>query len=185
MSSNEIVCTNIKVYKPIYNEVNGNYYDECPYVKYRRGPNTIYTCPCISGCSLNNRQQFTQHFNTKAHSNWINNLGKDENIKLIKELRIKNGLNENKLRIADNKIKLQARQLNRELNKIEMIKKDYNNYKITTELSIKHKNEYIIDLEENIKILEEHTGLSIKSYDSRSSNDSILTDESYSSIQTD
>ena len=66
-----------------------------------------------------------------------------------------------------------------------MIKKDYNNYKLTTELSIKHKNEYIIDLEENIKILEEHTGYSIESCNSRNSNDTILTDESYSSIQTD
>ena len=66
-----------------------------------------------------------------------------------------------------------------------MIKKDYNNYKLTTELSIKHKNEFINDLEENIKILEEHTGLSIESCDSRNSNDTILSDESDSSIQTD
>lgn len=185
MASLEIVSTNIQIYNPIYDEDTGIYNDECPYKKYSRGQHITYTCPCISGRTLNNRQQFLQHFNSKTHTCWRENLGKDENIKVIKDLRILNGKNENKLRLAMNKIKLQARQLTREINKIEMIKKDYNNYKLTTELSIKHKNEFINDLEENIKILEEHTGLSIESCDSRNSNDSILSDESYSSIQTD
>ena len=162
MTSLEIVSTDIQIYKPIYDTDTGLYIDECPYKKYSRGQYITYTCPCISGRTLNNRQQFLQHFNSKTHTSWRENLGKDENIKTIKELRILNGKNENQLRLANNKIKLQARQLIREINKIEMIKKDYKNYKITTDLSIKHKNEYINDLEENIKILEEHTGLSIE-----------------------
>tara|TARA_R110001592_G_scaffold113469_4_gene312588 strand:+ start:1255 stop:1818 length:564 start_codon:yes stop_codon:yes gene_type:complete len=185
MTSMEIVSTNIQIYKPIYDEDTGLYNDNCPYKKYSRGQHITYTCPCISGRTLNSRQQFLQHFNSKTHTCWRENLGKDENIKVIKELRILNGKNENNLRLANNKIKLQSRQLSREINKIEMIKKNYNDYKSTTELSIKHTNKYIIDLEENIKILEKHTGLYIESCDYTKSNDTILTDESYSSIQTD
>lgn len=185
MASLEIVSTNIQVYKPVYDAETGLYNDECPYKKYSRGQHITFTCPCISGRTLNNRQQFLQHFNTKTHTCWRENLGKDENMKLIKNLRIINGKIENKLRLANNKIKLQARQLITEITKFEIIKKDYKNYKITTELSIKHKNEHINDLEENIKLLEQHTGLSIESCDSRNSNDTILTNDSYSSIQTD
>ena len=124
MASLELVSTDIKVYKPVYDEDTGLYNDECPYKKYSRDQYITYTCPCISGRTLNNRQQFLQHFNSKTHTCWRENLGKDENIKVIKDLRILNGKNENKLRLAINKIKLQARQLTREINKIEMIKKD-------------------------------------------------------------
>tara|TARA_B100000925_G_C21749757_1_gene362950 strand:+ start:87 stop:569 length:483 start_codon:yes stop_codon:yes gene_type:complete len=151
MASLEIVSTNIQVYKPVYDEETGLYKDECPYKKYSRCQNLIYTCPCISGCSLNRRQQFLQHFNTKAHTNWRENLGKDENIKLIKELRIADGKKENLLRIANTKIKLQARRLQIELTKNNSLKE-----------SIKNKDTYIKDLENNIKLLEETSGLCVE-----------------------
>ena len=90
MANNQIVRQDIEEYVPKFNEETGEYYDVCPYEKFSRCQKITYKCPCISGRSLNTRQQFLQHFDTKTHTTWRNNLGKDENKQIIKNLQIEN-----------------------------------------------------------------------------------------------
>ena len=147
----EIVRTDFEEYAPTFDEVTGGYIDVCPYEKYSRGQNKVYTCPCISGRTLNNRQQFLQHFKTKAHTNRLKNMGNDGSIKLIKELRVLNGKNENKVR-------LQARHLKRLSVQIDMLEKELLVTKKANDDIIKYKNDIIYELNDNIKMLEETTG---------------------------
>ena len=79
MANKQIVRKDFEEYVPKFNEDTGEYYDVCPYEKFSRCQKITYRCPCISGRSLNTRQQFLQHFDTKTHTTWRNNLGKDEN----------------------------------------------------------------------------------------------------------
>jgi len=124
---------------------------------------SVYTCRRISGRTLNNRQQFIQHFKTKAHSNWLKNLGKDENLKLIKELRVDNGK-------KDNKIRLQARHMKRLHRHTEMLENEISVNKKANDNIIKYKNDIIHELQENIKMIEDTTGHTIV-YDDESHND--------------
>lgn len=159
----QLVRTEIEDYAPAFNEETGEYSDACPYEKYTRGQQSVYTCRCISGRTLNNRQQFIQHFKTKAHSNWLKNLGKDENLKLIKELRVDNGK-------KDNKIRLQARHMKRLHRHTEMLENEISVNKKANDNIIKYKNDIIHELQENIKMIEDTTGHTIV-YDDESHND--------------
>ena len=154
-NESQLVRTEIEEYAPLFDEETGEYTDVCPYEKYSRGQNKVYSCPCICGRTLNNRQQFLQHFKTKAHANWLKNMGKDGNVKLIKELRIENGK-------KDNKIRLQARHMKRLLKNIEMLEKELSVTKKANSEILKYKNDVITDLQDNIKLLEEATGHSIE-----------------------
>ena len=155
MQNQELVRTEIEEYAPKFDEVTGEYTDECPYEKYSRGQNKVYTCSCISGRTLNNRQQFLQHFKTKAHTNWLKNMRKDGSIKLIKELRVLNGKNENKIR-------LQARHMRRLVANIDMLEKELLVTKKANDDILKYKNDVIYELQDNIKLLEEATGNSVE-----------------------
>tara|TARA_B110000967_G_C18617109_1_gene426909 strand:+ start:38 stop:448 length:411 start_codon:yes stop_codon:yes gene_type:complete len=136
---------------------------------------------------MNNRQQFMQHFKTKAHTNLMKNLGKDENIKLIKELRIENGK-------KDNMIRLQVRHLKRALRNSEMLQNEIAENKKSHESVLNYKNELISELEENIKMLEETSGRNIE-YADEDENNALPAwdlstiesdgDESVSSASTD
>jgi hypothetical protein len=139
---NQLVITEIEEYVPVFKEDTGEYTDACPYEKYTRGQHSVYTCRCISGRTLNNRQQFIQHFKTKAHGNWMKNLGKDENIKLIKELRIESAKKENMLRIQVRTLKCQLQRINILENEIMENKKASNNI-------INYKNNIINELQVN------------------------------------
>lgn len=171
----EIVRTEVEEYAPIFNEDTGEYIDSCPYEKYTRGQNSVYTCRCISGRTMNNRQQFIQHFKTKAHTNWLKNLGKDENIKLIKELRVDNG-------IKTNKINLQARHLKRAISHSKMLENEIEVMKKSHSDIMDSKNKLIADLEENIRLLEESTGNSIV-YSDLSDDNAVFPDD-LSTIET-
>ena len=181
--SNQLVRTEIEEYVPHFNEETGKYLDKCPYEKYTRGQLSVYTCRCISGRTLNNRQQFLQHFKTKAHKSWLNNLEKDdENIKLIKLLRIENGKKENINR-------LQARHLKRYIRRVKMLEYEIAESKRANDSIINHKNNIINELEDNIKelednitLLEETSGCSIEYVDA--SNDSAVIDWSLSTINS-
>ena len=151
----QLVKTEVEEQEPYFDEETGEYLDKCPYEKYMRGQQTVYTCRCISGRTMNNRQQFVQHFKTKAHTNWLKHLGKDENIKLIKELRIEIGK-------KDNMIRLQGRHLKRSLRNSEMLEKEIAENKKSNESILTYKNELIAELQENIKLLEETSGCSIQ-----------------------
>ena len=159
----QLVRTDFEEYEPYFNEETGEYSDKCPYEKYTRGQQTVYTCRCISGRTMNNRQQFMQHFKTNAHTNWLKNLGKDENIKLIKELRIENGK-------KDNMIRLQGRHLKRALRNTEMLQNEIAENKKSHESVLSYKNELIVELNENIKMLEESSGCSIEYVDEDENN---------------
>ena len=159
----QLVRTDFEEYEPYFNEETGEYSDKCPYEKYTRGQQTVYTCRCISGRTMNNRQQFMQHFKTNAHTNWLKNLGKDENIKLIKELRIENGK-------KDNMIRLQGRHLKRALRNTEMLQNEIAENKKSHESVLSYKNELIVELNENIKMLEESSGCSIEYVDEHENN---------------
>ena len=152
---NQLVITEIEEYVPVFNEDTGEYTDACPYEKYTRGQQSVYTCRCISGRTLNNRQQFIQHFKTKAHGNWMKNLGKDENIKLIKELRIESAK-------KDNKLRMQARHLKRQQQRIEILENELVENKKASDNIMKFNNNVINELQENIQLLEETTGASIE-----------------------
>jgi|TARA_B110000285_G_C14906750_1_gene505916 hypothetical protein len=152
---NQLVRTEIEEYAPVFNEDTGEYTDACPYEKYTRGQQSVYTCRCISGRTLNNRQQFIQHFKTKAHGNWMKHLGKDENIKLIKELRIENAK-------KDNKLRMQARHLKRQQQRIALLENEVTESKKASDNIIKYKNDVITELQENVQLLEETTGASIE-----------------------
>tara|TARA_B110000008_G_scaffold265083_1_gene289905 strand:+ start:112 stop:501 length:390 start_codon:yes stop_codon:yes gene_type:complete len=104
-----------------------------------------------------------QHFKTNAHTNWLKNLGKDENIKLIKELRIENGK-------KDNMIRLQGRHLKRALRNTEMLQNEIAENKKSHESVLSYKNELIVELNENIKMLEESSGCSIEYVDEHENN---------------
>lgn len=178
MASNKIVRQDFEEYVPNFNEDNGEYYDVCPYEKFSRCQKITYRCPCISGRSLNTRQQFLQHFDTKTHTTWRNNLGKDENKQIIKNLQIENAkkdriiqqqLNEinnlqkenanldKKIIYNQNSLNLQARQLKKCIEQQRNLRKEISTYAY----NLKIKNDLIIDLEENIKLLEKASNLSI------------------------
>jgi len=159
----QLVRTEFEEYEPYFDEETGEYLDKCPYAKYTRGQHSVYTCRCISGRTMNNRQQFIQHFKTNAHTNWLKNLGKDENIKLIKELRIENGK-------KDNMIRLQGRHLKRALRNSEMLENEIVENKKSHESVLSYKNELIAELQENIKMLEESSGCSIECADEDDNN---------------
>jgi uncharacterized protein YigA (DUF484 family) len=115
---------------------------------------------------LNNRQQFIQHFKTKAHSNWLKNLGKDENLKLIKELRVDNGK-------KDSKIRLQARHMKRLVRHTEMLENEISVNKKANDNIIQFKNDIIHELQENIKMIEDTTGHTIVYDDASEKNEEV------------
>lgn len=185
MTNREIVRQDFEEYIPKFNENTGEYYDVCPYEKFSRCQKITYKCPCISGRSLNTRQQFLQHFNTKTHITWRNNLGKDDNKKVIKDLQIENGKKDLLLQQKNNKIdsfqkmidklnkdinykqntlKLQSREIKKLINKQKNLRKEISFYVN----NLKIKNDLIIELEENVKLLEEASNLSIE-YESKES----------------
>ena len=180
MSNTQIIRQDFEEYQPKYNEVTGEYFDHCPYEKFSRTKKITYSCPCISGRSINTRQQFLQHFNTKTHNIWRNNIGKDENKKIIKDLHIENAKKDNIIQKQNNKVnslekdisykqnslKLQARQLKKIIQQQKITRKEISLY-IS---KLKLKNDLIIDLEENVKMLEEASNLSI---DYETSNDEV------------
>jgi hypothetical protein len=166
----------VEDYEPYFDEETGEYLDKCPYEKYTRGQQAVYTCRCISGRTMNNRQQFVQHFKTKAHTNWLKHLGKDENIKLIKELRIELGK-------KDNMFRLQARHLKRSLRNSEMLEKEIGENKKSNESILRYKNELIAELQENIKLLEKTTGCNIEYLDEN--NENALDAWDLSTIESD
>ena len=172
----QLVRTDFEEYEPYFNEETGEYSDKCPYEKYTRGQQTVYTCRCISGRTMNNRQQFMQHFKTKAHANWMKNLGKDENIKLIKELRIENCK-------KDNLIRIQGRHLKRALRNSEMLENVIVENKKLHETVLSYKHEVIVELQDNIKMLEESSGCSIEYADEGANNHQSAED--LSTIESD
>ena len=178
MANNQIVRQDFEEYVPKFNEDTGEYYDVCPYEKFSRCQKITYRCPCISGRSLNTRQQFLQHFDTKTHTTWRNNLGKDENKQIIKNLQIDNAkkdiiiqqkINQNndlekenaklskKIIYNQNSLNLQARQLKKFIEQQRNLRKEISTYAS----NLKIKNDLIIELEENIKLLEEASNLSV------------------------
>tara|TARA_B110000261_G_scaffold49797_1_gene58896 strand:+ start:172 stop:525 length:354 start_codon:yes stop_codon:yes gene_type:complete len=85
----------------------------------------------------------------------MKHLGKDENIKLIKELRIENAK-------KDNKLRMQARHLKRQQQRIALLENEVTESKKASDNIIKYKNDVITELQENVQLLEETTGASIE-----------------------
>ena len=183
MSNAQIIRQDFEEYVPKFNEDTGEYFDYCPYEKFSRSQKITYSCPCISGRTINTRQQFLQHFNTKTHNIWRNNMGKDENKKIIKDLHIENAKKDNIIQKQNNKVnksekdiiykqntlRLQARQLKKIFQEQKNMRKEISLY--ISNLKLKH--DLIIELEENVKMLEEASNLSI---DYETSDDEVTKD---------
>tara|TARA_B110000483_G_scaffold230725_1_gene296255 strand:- start:9230 stop:9748 length:519 start_codon:yes stop_codon:yes gene_type:complete len=168
MASLQLVETTIKQYKPLFDEKTGLYTDVCPYIKYDRNKSkiTYYSCPCKSGTIIQHRPQFLQHIKSKVHKNWKENIGNDENVQIIKDLRIKNGKLENQLLRNGTRIKLIGKQLQTEIKNNETIMNEFNKYKLTYECSINIKEQYIQELRNTINELQENIVLLEQSPDS-------------------
>lgn len=100
-----LVSTKHNQYKPSFNEKDGKYYDECPYLPYQRNRQT-YKCACKSGFTFCSSAEFNQHIKSLTHKKWLNEY-KDESVEdgEIKELRIMIGQLENRNRILTRKFK--------------------------------------------------------------------------------
>jgi len=85
----------------------------------------------------------------------MKHLGKDENIKLIKELRVESAK-------KDNKLRMQARHLKRQQQRIALLENEVTESKKASDNIIKYKNNIITGLQENVQLLEETTGASIE-----------------------
>ena len=150
-----MVSTFIEEYKPDFDEETGDYYDKCPYEKYKRSQKS-YTCPCVSGKIINNRGQFIQHIKIIAHKNWLKNIGKEnDDNKLIKELRIENEKKEKHIRSQQRNLNLLNKHVNMLQDEIVLNKKAY-------EHVLESKNDIISELKDNIELLEETTGHTVE-----------------------
>ena len=110
-------------------------------------------------------------------------MGKDENKKIIKDLHIENAKKDNIIQKQNNKVnklekdiiykqntlRLQARQLKKIFQEQKNMRKEISLY-IS---NLKLKNDLIIELEENVKMLEEASNLSI---DYETSDDEVTKD---------
>lgn len=151
----QIVSTFIEEYKPEFDEETGEYYDECPYEKYKRSKKS-YSCPCVSGKIINTRAQFIAHFKIKSHKNWLKNIGKknDDN-KIIKELRINNEKKEKQIRSQIRNLNLLSKHVTMLEDEIVVNKNAYENV-------LKRKNDMIAELKDNIELLEKITGHTVE-----------------------
>ena len=115
MSSQAIISITCKEYKPTFDIVKDEYYDESPVNKNERN-SIIYTCPCKSGSNLRKWSDFMSHFDTDHHKSYLRNYS---NI-VENEENEKNEKNELK---KENEL-LKRKLINRE-NENEKLKKEY------------------------------------------------------------
>lgn len=79
------------IYIPSFNENTDEYYDLCPYTKYKRG-HILYECRCKAGSSFKDTGSFNQHIKSKTHKDFVKNYKKyykevDEQKDLINNLK--------------------------------------------------------------------------------------------------
>ena len=59
-------------YTPIFDEITGEYKDECPYPLNEHNTNRIiYTCRCNYSTRITNRAQFNSHVRGKGHKDLV------------------------------------------------------------------------------------------------------------------
>lgn len=147
-----LVTTKHIEYKPSFNNDDGKYYDECPYMPYQRN-RQVYKCACKSGFTFCSSAEFNQHIKSMTHKKWLKEYtDKTVNDTETKELRIMIGQLENRNRVLTRKFKKLFESHTKINNKLS--EKETTILELTSKL-IKVKNENKCIKEENEKLIKQ------------------------------
>ena len=93
-TSQALVVTQDRLYKPVFDPETSKWVDQCPYEAYQRNRAPV-ECRCRAGTIISDKQGWKIHIKNKTHQIWINNYHRhvaeaDKAIEEIKEFRVQN-----------------------------------------------------------------------------------------------
>lgn len=135
-----LVRVTTEIYKPVFNENEGNFVDKCPYVLHERD-RIHYQCRCKAGSYITSRQEYRQHIKSKTHKTFIENYSAyykevDDAEDNNKKLTIENEIMKNKLELREREIETLTTKYNNTNEEKDTLEKENNTLKKQLELVI-------------------------------------------------